>query len=135
MKKIILAILLTLSSTALFAQNTARRSESKSESTWEENKNGQIYKMKASAYQIESKGNTKPHISFSIKGEIASLSKIALARKDELYVAVPVSKESQDIKVEPGTYKFKFYHDQLGVQEFDVDLKNGDDTVVVLTLK
>lgn len=129
MKKLLMIVVFALTTSTLFAQQ-----ETKSESTWENNNNGTIYKMKASAIGVSASAATKPHISFYIDGDSAELSKIAFTGS-ELYVTVPVSKVKQDISVAPGAYKFKFYHSKLGIKEFEINLKNGDDKTVLLTLK
>ena len=129
MKKLLLIAVFALTTSTLYAQE-----DTKSESTWEENTNSMAYKMKASASGVSVNAAKKPHISFSINGEDANLTKIAFTGT-ELYVTVPVSKTKQDISVAPGKYKFKFYHSKLGVKDFEINLKNGDDKTVILTLK
>lgn len=119
---------------ALTAITTMAQSQSKSESTWEDNTNGTIYKMKASANGITANTAAKPHISFKVDGDATNLSKIAFSGND-LNVAVPVSNAKQDISVAPGAYKFKFYHSKLGMKEFEMNLKNGEEKTVILTLK
>ncbi|RYG07434.1 MAG: hypothetical protein EOO07_27415 [Chitinophagaceae bacterium] len=129
MKRLIITVAFALISMATVAQD-----QSKSESTWEDNTNGTIYKMKASANGVVVNTSAKPHISFKIDGDTANLSKIAFTGND-LTVTVPVSKTKQDISVAPGAYKFKFYHSKLGMKEFELNLKNGDERTVILTLK
>ena len=126
--------LLTIAAFALITSTLFAQQETKSESTWETNTNGEIYKMKASSSGVLGKATDKPHVSFMINGETVNLSKVALTNK-ELYVTIPVSNIKQDISVAPGTYKFKFHHEKLGVKEFEINLKNGDDKTVLLTLK
>lgn len=129
MKKLLIIAALALTTSTLFAQT-----ETKSESTWEENTDGKGFSMKASTSGSSRNVSTKPHISFKIDGNTANLTKVAFVGKG-LLVAVPISKKQQDINVAAGSYKFKFYHSKLGVKEFDVDLENGDDKTVMLTLK
>ena len=129
MKKYILMIAFTFTSLALFAQR-----ETKTDSKWKSTIDGKTYQMEISAAGVSNKSTEKPHLSFSIKGDLANLSKISLASK-ESQLAVPVAKESQDINVAPGLYKFKFYHDKMGVQEFEMNLKAGANKTVVLTIK
>ncbi len=129
MKKFIVILAFTFTSTALFAQR-----ETKTDSKWKSTIDGQTYQMEISATGASSKSAEKPHLSFSIKGDLVNLSKVTLTSK-ESSLTVPVSKEKQDINVAPGQYKFKFYHDKMGVQEFEVNLKTGADKTVVLTIK
>lgn len=129
MKRLITTVAFALISMATMAQD-----QSKSESTWEDNTNGTIYKMKASSNGVVVNPSVKPHISFKVDGDTANLSKIAFTGND-LTVTVPVSTAKQDISVAPGAYKFKFYHSKLGMKEFELNLKNGDERTVILTLK
>jgi uncharacterized protein YdeI (BOF family) len=129
MKKII-----TIAAFALISLSAAAQQKSKSDSKWTSTTDGQTYQMEASSTS-NAKSTEKSHVSFSINGDAKYLSKVIFTKKDELFVNIGTTKETQEINVEPGLYKFKFYHDKIGVQEFEVDLKNGDNKTVTLTLK
>jgi len=129
MKRIILIVALVIGVLSVNAQE-----KNSSHSKWKETKNGVTYEMEVKVDGLANKAATKPHLKFTIKGDTSNLTKLGLTSSKEFFVTVPVSKEAQDINVEPGHYTFKFYHQKLGEQQFEVDLKTGDDKVVVLTL-
>lgn len=133
MKKILLVTAFTLISCLLFAQENTN-SNTKSNSKWKTTIDGKSYQMEASSSGSSAKKTQKSHITFSIKGSDSNLTKITLIG-EKLNLSVPISNEAQPINVAAGHYKFKFYHSKLGVQEFEVDLKNGGDRAIILTLK
>ncbi len=128
MKRILLITAFTLLTTLIFAQEN-----SKSDSKWKSSVNGQSYQMAVSSTTVSTKSTEKPTISFSIKGSDKHLTKVVLTGK-ELSVALPISKASQSINLNRDLYKIKFYHEKLGLQEFEVNLKNGVSKSVLLTL-
>jgi len=129
MKRIVLIIALAIAACGVNAQE-----KNSSHSKWKETKNGVTYEMEVRMDGLANKAAAKPHLKVTVKGDTSKLTKLVFTRSNEFYVTVPVSKKAQDISVEPGLYTFKFYHQKLGEQQFEVDLKTGDDKVVVLTL-
>ncbi|WP_199117543.1 hypothetical protein [Pedobacter sp. ASV28] len=130
MKKIIITTLLSIAVNFAFAQNRENN-----HSVWRDSKNGITYQMEISSTLVKVGKNEKPHVSFSVIGDIGSLQKLTFTRKNELQVNLTLEQKPQDIMVEPGLYTFKLYHQKLGQKEFDIELKKGEDKKVVLTLK
>lgn len=130
MKKILLMAIFALSLGTVSAQE-----QSKNTSKWREIRNGKSYQMAIESKNSNKKADGETHLALKIEGDVTQLSKLSLTQKNQMMINLPVSKEAQDIKVEPGLYTFKLYHKNLGEKAFEVEIKKGDDKEVLITLK
>jgi len=130
MKKILLTAILALVIGVVSSQEQAKNT-----SKWREIRNGKSYQMLIESKSINKKADGETHLTLKIEGDVEQLAKLSLTQKDQMPMNLPVHKETQDIKVEPGVYTFKLSHKNLGEKAFAVEVKKGDDKAVLLTLK
>lgn len=130
MKKILFLTLVVMTAITVSAQE-----KTSSHSKWKEKKDGVTYEMEVKITGVNTKNVEKPHILFSTKGDAKDLTKIALVKGDDFLITVPVDESPRNINVAPGKYVMKFYHQKLGEQVMDVELKRGDDKQIVLTVR
>ena len=109
--------------------------QAKNTSKWRELRNGKSYQMMIESKNANKKADGETHLTLKIEGDVEQLAKLSLTQKNQMMINLPLNKEAQDIKIEPGMYTFRLSHKNLGEKAFAVEIKKGDDKAVLLTLK
>jgi hypothetical protein len=133
MKNIIAIITLLLTSCSLFAQQ--KEHNEVIQSKWTDKINGKSYAMEALATAYRDIEPEKINLTFSIIGDKTHLTKISLRKNKEQSMDLTIGEALQRIALTAGHYTFQFHHKEMGDKVFELDLKNGDDKKVVLTIK